>query len=115
MPYMLHVHTVVETPPFLASATKAGMSEAERQAVVDLVAADPMAGAMIVGGGGIRKMRVAGRGKGKSGGYRILTYFITERRPAYLLWVINKSMADDLSDAQTAALKQVAKDIRDGR
>lgn len=91
------------------------MNDAERQAAVDLISANPMAGEIVVGGGGIRKVRVAGRGKGKSGGYRVLTYFMTEGRPAYLLWVINKSMADSLSDAQTAALKDAAKDIRDGR
>jgi len=91
------------------------MGEAERQAVVDLVSANPTAGALLVGGGGIRKVRLAGRGKGKSGGYRILTYYVEEGRPVYLLWVINKSVADNLSDAQKATLKEVAKDIRDGR
>lgn len=91
------------------------MSEAERQAAVDLIAANPLVGDMVIGGGGIRKVRVAGRGKGKSGGYRILTYFVGEGRPAYLLWVINKSMAANLSDTQTAALRELAKGIRDGR
>ena len=56
------MQTVVETPPFLASAAKAGMTEAERGAAVDLIAANPQAGDMISGGGGIRKVRVAGRG-----------------------------------------------------
>lgn len=91
------------------------MTDAERVAAVDLIAADPEAGVIVAGGGGVRKVRLAGRGKGKSGGYRILTYFMVEERPVYLLWVINKSMADNLSDAQKAALREAAKDIRDGR
>ena len=115
LPYGIAMHTVVETPPFLASATKAGMTEAERAAAVDLVAADPQAGDMVSGGGGIRKLRVAGRGKGKSGGYRVLTYFMESDRPVFLLWVLNKSKSANLSDAQTAMLKQAAKDIRDAR
>lgn len=91
------------------------MTEAERGVAVDLVAANPQAGDMISGGGGIRKVRVAGRGKGKSGGYRVLTYFLEPGRPVFLLWVLNKSMAANLTDAQTAALKQAAKEIRDAQ
>ena len=109
------MQTVVETPPFLASAAKAGMTDAERSAAVDLIAANPQAGDMIAGGGGIRKLRVAGRGKGKSGGYRVLTYFMNPGRPVFLLWVLNKAMAANLTDAQKAALKVVAKDIRDAQ
>jgi hypothetical protein len=71
LPYNYLVHTVVETPTYLAAAAKAGMTEAERVAAVDQIAADPQAGDIIPGGGGVRKVRVAGRGKGKSGGYRI--------------------------------------------
>jgi putative transcriptional regulator len=33
---------------------------------------------------------VPGRGKGKSGGYRVLTYYMTEDEPVYLISVINK-------------------------
>ena len=115
MPYGNAMHTVVETPPFLTSAAKAGMTDAERTAAVDLLAADPQAGDVIAGGGGVRKVRVAGRGKGKSGGYRVLTYYMVPGRPVFLLWVLNKSNAANLSDAQMAALKQAAKDIRDAQ
>jgi hypothetical protein len=108
------MHTVVETPPFLVAATKAGMSEVEREAAIDLIAANRSAGEIIVGGGGVRKIRVPGHGKGKSGGYRILTYYMSENRPVYLMWVLNKSMAANLSDAQKAMLKEAAKEIRNG-
>ena len=91
------------------------MTEVERTAAVNLVAVDPQAGDMVAGGGGIRKLRVAGRGKGKSGGYRVLTYYMEPDRPMFLLWVLNKSKSANLSDAQTAMLKQAAKEIRDAR
>ena len=32
---------------------------------------NPLAGDLIVGTGGLRKLRASGKGKGKSGGYRI--------------------------------------------
>ena len=67
------LHTVVETGAYLASAKRTGMSEEEMRRTVDTVAADPTAGDLIVGSGGCRKIRVAGRGRGKSGGYSIVT------------------------------------------
>ncbi len=109
------MHTVVETPSYLVSAAKAGMTEGERTNAVDQISADPQAGDVIAGGGGVRKVRVAGRGKGKSGGYRILTYYLTEGEPVFLISVINKSKSANLSDAQKAVVKTVAKDIRDER
>ncbi|MEQ1548881.1 MAG: type II toxin-antitoxin system RelE/ParE family toxin [Chakrabartia sp.] len=109
------MHTVVETPTYLAAAAKAGMTETERVAAVDQIAADPQGGEVISGGGGARKVRVAGRGKGKSGGYRILTYFMTEDEPVFLISVISKSKSANLSDVQKAEVKSVAKDIRDER
>lgn len=109
------MHVIVETPTFLTSAAKAGMTEAERNAAIDLIAANPAGGDIIRGGGGVRKVRVQGRGKGKSGGYRVLTYYITDNEPVFLLSVINKDKATTLSDAQLALVKSVAKDIRDER
>ncbi len=69
------MHAVVETPSFIADAKAAGLDDAERMAIVDLVASDPSAGVEIVGSGGARKLRVAGRGKGKSGGFRVITFY----------------------------------------
>lgn len=109
------MHTVVETPTFLASATRAGMTDAERLAAIDLVAVNPQAGEIIPGGGGARKVRVPGRSKGKSGGYRVLTYYMTEDEPVFLLSVINKDKAANFNDAQKAVVKDVAKGIRNER
>jgi hypothetical protein len=57
------VHTVIETPAFLASAADEGISEEERTAMVAYIAAHPTAGEIIQGTGGARKLRFAGRGK----------------------------------------------------
>jgi hypothetical protein len=67
------VHTVIETPTYLRAAREAGMSEAEQEAVVTALARKPRAGDVMEGTGGCRKLRIAGRGKGKSGGYRVIT------------------------------------------
>ena len=77
------MHTVVETAAYLADAKAAGMTEheKERNAVVEMIASYPEAGDEIGGTGGARKVRVAGRGKGKSGGYRVITFYSGEDLP----------------------------------
>ena len=92
------MHAVVETHAYLSAAKAADMSEADLIRVVDIVARDPQAGDLIVGSGGCRKLRVAGRGKGKSGGYRVVTYYADVRTPVYLLSAISKGDAAKFSE-----------------
>lgn len=108
------VHTVAETSAYISAADDAGMTEAERQSVIDLLASNPAAGDLIVGAGGCRKFRLAGHGKGKSGGYRIVTFFGGERIPVYLLTVFSKGERSNLSRAECNALAAVAKRLRAG-
>jgi hypothetical protein len=108
------LHTVIETAAFLRSAHAAGMTEAERRRAVDAVAARPTAGDLIVGSGGCRKLRVAGRGFGKSGGYRVVTYYVGERWPAFLLWAFSKGRVANLTDAQVSDLAKVTRAIKEG-
>jgi hypothetical protein len=109
------MHTVVETPTYLAAADKAGMNENDRRRAVDIVAANPQAGDLISGGGGVRKVRVPREGVGKSGGYRVLTYYMTDDAPVFLISVLNKSKQANLSASQKDAVKAVAKEIKNER
>ena len=93
------MHTVVEMPTFLSDCRRAGLSEDEHQAIIDAVAEDPQAGDIIKGTGGARKRRVSGRGKGKSGGYRVISYYPGPDRPALLLHLVDKGERADLSQA----------------
>jgi mRNA-degrading endonuclease RelE of RelBE toxin-antitoxin system len=76
MPSVLH--TVAELPQFARDCRAAGLSEDQRSAIVDAISADPLQGDEIRGSGGVRKVRVAGRGKGKSGGYRVVTAYLAQ-------------------------------------
>jgi hypothetical protein len=58
---------------------------------------DPHAGDVIVGGHGIRKLRVASGGRGKRGGSRVLYLYIQVRSRIHLLAVFAKSDRDDLA------------------
>lgn len=79
------MHTVIETAPYLASAKDEKVSNDERQAIVDYISANPDAGVIMAGTGGARKLRFAGRGKGKSGGFRIIIFYAAEDIPVFLL------------------------------
>jgi hypothetical protein len=108
LPYIdAAMHTVVETDSYLRDAKTAGMSEDERNAAVDLVATDPEAGDMMQGTGGVRKARLAGRGKGKSGGYRLVYYFGGGDIPVYLLTVFGKGEKANLTQGEKNALKSL--------
>jgi hypothetical protein len=111
------MHAVIETSVFLRDAARAGISETECDEIITMIARDPMAGDVIPGTGGARKLRVAGRGKGKSGGFRIITYFAAEDVPILMLAVIDKGERADLTKAEQnelrAELSGVAEDYRE--
>jgi hypothetical protein len=98
---------VIETPTFLASAREAGLSDAFRSFIVETIADDPMMGDLMAGTGGCRKSRFAGRGKGKSGGYRTVHYNGSDDVPVLLLVVFDKGDRDNLSQAERNELKQM--------
>jgi hypothetical protein len=70
--------TVVETREFLSRA-KPLMSGSERMELVAFVGANPEAGEIIQGTGGVRKIRWALEGAGKRGGARVIYYYLRIR------------------------------------
>ena len=96
---------VIQTPSFLASARDVGLSEDDQLIIVDAIAADPTMGAIMTGTGGCRKCRFAGRGKGKSGGYRTIHYNGADDVPVLLLVLLDKGDRDNLSQGERNDLK----------
>ena len=118
MPHYAVRQAIVETSDYLADAEDAGISRSEREIIVDFLAENPKAGDLIPGSGGARKLRFAGRGKGKSGGYRVITYFGGEDIPVFLLNVFAKGDRVNLSRAEVNELRRelrgLAEDYRKG-
>ena len=113
MPYKPCVHTAIETRAYLSAAEDAGMGDDERTAVVDLIAAKPDVGEIMPGCGGARKLRVARPGKGKSGGYRVITYFGGADIPVFLLTVFGKNEKANLTRSERNMLAGLTKTLRD--
>jgi hypothetical protein len=107
------MQTVIETESYLRAAKDAGMVEEEMKAAVDLVAADPEAGDVMQGTGGVRKARLAGRGKGKSGGYRIVWYFGGGDIPVFLLTVFGKGEKANLTQGERNALRLLTATLKE--
>jgi hypothetical protein len=105
------VHAVCETHAFRRAAAKTGMSEDDIFALVGYLAENPTAGDAIPGTGGCRKLRWAGRGKGKSGGFRTISFYSGAMMPVYLLTVFGKGEKANLSDAECNALRALTKAI----
>jgi hypothetical protein len=72
---------------------------------------DPRQGDEIRGSGGVRKVRIAGRGKGKSGGYRLMTAYFGLEAPTYLLAILSKGDRANFSAAEIAGFKAVTSAI----
>lgn len=107
------MQSVIETNGYLRDAKDAGMSDDEMTAAVDLVAADPEAGDVMQGTGGVRKARLAGRGKGKSGGYRIVHYYGGGDIPVFLLTVFGKGEKANLTQGERNALRQLTATLKE--
>lgn len=103
--------TVVELPGYLGRAERL-LSEAERDEVVTVVATDPERGVLIRGTGGVRKLRFGRADRGKSGGVRVIYYFVDETIPVFLLTVFAKGEKADLTAAERNALAKLVPVLR---
>jgi mRNA-degrading endonuclease RelE of RelBE toxin-antitoxin system len=105
--------TVAEIDPFGATAGRAGLADDEREALTLFLAQNREAGSRIQGTGGLRKLRWAGKSKGKRGGYRVIYFFFDETMPFYLLAIYPKNQRVDLTSEQKKRLTALAKQLKE--
>ena len=101
--------TIAETAPFRRKISSL-LSDEERADLIAYLAEHPSAGVLIQGAGGIRKLRWARRGGGKSGGIRVVYYYHCEMMPLYLLAAFGKNEKANIS---TEEKQQLAKAVND--
>ncbi|TAL02121.1 MAG: addiction module toxin RelE [Rhodospirillaceae bacterium] len=99
--------TVRESPQFSAWADKLWARE-ERDAFVNFIARAPGVGDVIPGSGGFRKIRWGVGGKGKSGGARIIYFYMNDFTPLYLLLGYTKGDKDNLTQDELQTLRKIA-------
>jgi hypothetical protein len=76
------------------------------------IACEPGAHPVIPGAGGFRKARWARRGKGKSGGFRVIYFFLVEPGRIYMAGIYAKSRHETLSLADQNVLAKLAAQIK---
>ena len=102
-----------ETTAFSKAADRLFSSEELRALQLRLLL-DPAAGRLMPGTGGLRKLRWVWRHKGKRGGVRVVYFWVVSRHRIYLLAAYPKSERDDLTVAESRALRAlVAADDRE--
>lgn len=100
--------TVVETPEFIAKAKRL-MTDGEREELIGYLARDPIAGVLVPGAGGVRKIRWRLEGRGKRGGARIIYFFHSTNVPLFLLAAFAKNERADLSQEDRNSFRRLTK------
>jgi mRNA-degrading endonuclease RelE of RelBE toxin-antitoxin system len=95
-----------ETTVFTKQVQKLLDRESYRLLQLRLVA-EPDAGDLIRGTGGLRKIRWEGAGRGKRGGVRVIYYWARRDAVILLLLIYSKTQQDDLTVQQKALLKKL--------
>lgn len=94
------------------SQISALLDEEERMAMEFYIACAPEDHPVIPGAGGFRKARWARRGKGKSGGLRLVYFFLAEPERVYMASIYAKSRKETLSAADRNVLARLATQIK---
>ncbi len=101
------MQTIVEMPSYLRQAQRLRLTEDELDAVKAIVALQPAAGEVIPGSGGARKARIRAKGRGKSGGYRVITFYSGVALPVFLLDIYAKSDKANMTRGEVNRLRRV--------
>ncbi|MFW6222511.1 MAG: type II toxin-antitoxin system RelE/ParE family toxin [Bacteroidota bacterium] len=97
-------YNVIPTPDFKKLfkklAKKYPSLKADLQQLINMLAEEPKTGIDL--GQGIHKIRMAitSKGKGKSGGSRVITFLVTEDNEVYLVHIYDKSQLDNITKDQ---------------
>ena len=100
------VYTVIETPVY-ASKVEGILTDDEREAFAVFVAQNPTAGSVVRSSGGVRKVRWAQKGRGKSGGVRVIYYNRLENGEIWLLTIYAKSDRSTVPAHELKLIKEV--------
>jgi mRNA-degrading endonuclease RelE of RelBE toxin-antitoxin system len=97
---------IIETTVF-TKRLRVFLNEEEYRKLQNELILNPGKGKIIRGSGGLRKIRWSIPGKGKSGGVRIIYYWVTIEEIILMLFIYSKNEQDDLTDEQLKILKSL--------
>lgn len=103
-------HIFFEVPEFTEDLYKIATEDefAKLQRELD---ANPEKGALIKGLGGARKVRMAIRGRGKSGGARVI-YYVRVKEEIWFLNIYAKNEQEDLNSQERKSLARIIDSLK---
>lgn len=104
--------TVAETPTF-SRLWREYWTEEDRGELCAWIAANPGAGDVVPGTGGVRKVRWARSGSGKRGGVRVVYYNRLASGRIWLLLIYAKSARENLPAHVLNAAREMLDDAKD--
>ncbi len=110
MPYNLGVFSFIETKLFTRLVNQYLSDESYTALQAELIA-NPDKGAVIRGSGGVRKIRWAAEGRGKSGGYRVIYFVRNVHGVIWMLTIYPKNVADSIPGH---VLRKIREEIESG-
>ncbi len=99
----------VETPVFTADV-EAFLPDDDYRLLQLALMIRPTAGAVIPGGGGLRKLRWGRPGRGKRGGLRVVYHWRSVEDTIYLLVIYSKTRKKDLTQKQLSILRALVQE-----
>ena len=103
--------TFTEHPVFTRRITEL-LTDEEYRTFQTGLAANPEAGDVIPGMGGLRKLRLALPGRGKRGGARVLYLLMVRAETIFLLYVFTKGEFADLPPDKRRVIRRLAEEIK---
>jgi mRNA-degrading endonuclease RelE of RelBE toxin-antitoxin system len=100
---------IIETFIFTKKIKKL-LSDEEYRLLQNELIFNPIKGNVIKGSGGLRKIRWKSQGRGKSGGVRIIYYWVSSEEIILMLLIYPKSEQDDLTSSQLEILKKLVEE-----
>lgn len=97
---------IIETSIFTKKISTLLTDEEYRKIQNELII-NPQKGKVIRGSGGLRKIRSRFSGRGKSGGVRIIYYWVSEKDIILMLLVYPKNEQDNLTHSQLKILQSL--------
>ena len=100
---------IIEISVFTRSVKKLLSDDEYKELQLELVI-NPLAGAQIPRGGGLRKLRWHREARGKSGGVRLIYYYVASDSQIYMLVIYAKGRKDDLTPGELVTLRKLVQE-----
>lgn len=109
------VRTFFETRHFTKKCYELGFTDDDLVSLQQVLLENPKAGDVMKGTGGLRKVRFAFHGSGKSGSVRVCYIDIEGVMEIHLIDVFSKNEKDNLTMAERNAVRSVVEKIKSER